>query len=274
MQDQAGEPLITQASDQPDAEATRQAAVLGEQAPARRRGLFVLLVVVALVTLVADQLSKLWAIRELTGQDPRQVIGTLLQLELVRNPGAAFSLGTGSTWVLTLIAILVLVVVIRTSRRLGSVGWAWAFGLLLGGALGNLADRLLREPGVGQGHVVDFIDYNGLFIGNVADIAIVSAAILIALLAILGIGVDGSRSGRAAALPSAETAQPAALPPSDHSDVAASATADAGLAPEVDPQPAPDADPAATGGSSTPYPAQAESSPDGQPPTGPDAERA
>jgi len=84
-----------------------------------------------------------------------------------------------------------LVVIIRTARRIGSRGWAWALGLLLGGSLGNLTDRMVREPGPGRGHVVDFIDYFGLFIGNVADIAIVGAAVLIGLLALRGIGVDG-----------------------------------------------------------------------------------
>ena len=99
--------------------------------------------------------------RTLTDEPPRSLVGSFLQLELIRNPGAAFSLGTGSTWVLTLIAVVVLVVIVRTSRRLGSTGWAWALGLLLGGALGNLTDRIVREPGLGQGHVVDFINYNG-----------------------------------------------------------------------------------------------------------------
>lgn len=164
--------------------------------PTRRRRLFVGLTVIAVVTYVADQLSKLWAVGSLTDQPPRKIIGSALQLELIRNPGAAFSVGTGSTWVLTIIAVVVLVVVIRTARRLGSTGWAWALGLLLGGALGNLTDRLVREPALGSGHVVDFINYNGWFIGNVADIAIVGAAILIGLLALLGRGVDGTREGR------------------------------------------------------------------------------
>lgn len=157
--------------------------------------MFVLLGVVAVVCYFADQLSKAWAVRTLTDQPPTDLVGSFLRLELVRNAGAAFSLGTGNTWVLTLIALLVLVVVIRTSRRLGSAGWAWALGLLLGGALGNLTDRLVRDPGFGQGHVVDFINYGGLFIGNVADIAIVSAAVLIGLLAMTGRGVDGTRDG-------------------------------------------------------------------------------
>ena len=155
------------------------------------------------MTYLADQASKAWAVAALTDQAPRDLLGRFLRLELIRNPGAAFSLGTGSTWVLTLIAVVVLAVVIRTSRRIGSRRWAWALGLLLGGALGNLTDRMIREPGVGRGHVVDFLDYNNWFIGNVADIAIVGAAALIGLLAVLGIGVDGTRErDNAAAAPS------------------------------------------------------------------------
>nr|WP_246061662.1 signal peptidase II [Lapillicoccus jejuensis] len=155
-----------------------------------------LLAVIAAVAYVLDQLTKLWAVAALGDGLPRPLLGSLLRLQLIRNPGAAFSLGTGSTWVLTVVAVVVLVVIVRFSRRLGSLGWAWAFGLLLGGALGNLTDRLVREPGFGRGHVVDFIDYYDLFIGNVADIAIVAAAVLIALLALRGIGVDGRREGR------------------------------------------------------------------------------
>lgn len=147
----------------------------------------------AVLSYAADQVSKAWAVSHLTDEPPRRLVGSFLQLDLIRNSGAAFSLGTGSTWLLTVIAVLVLVVVIRTSRKIGSPAWAWALGLLLGGALGNLTDRVVREPGLGRGHVVDFLNYNSWFIGNIADIAIVGAAILIGLLAVLGIAVDGTR---------------------------------------------------------------------------------
>lgn len=140
-----------------------------------------------------DQLTKMWALRSLTPGESVDLVGELVRLQLIRNPGAAFSLGSDATWVLTLIACVVLVVIVTTSRRLGSRGWAWGLGLLLGGSLGNLTDRLLREPGPGRGHVVDFIDYFGWFIGNVADIAIVGAAGLIVVLSLRGIGVDGTR---------------------------------------------------------------------------------
>jgi len=160
--------------------------------PRRRLGPWVF--ALAAVVLAADQLSKWWALSALTeGGAPISLVGELLQLRLVFNPGAAFSIATGMTWVLTIIVVVVVVVIVRAVRRIGSRGWAVALGLLLGGALGNLGDRLFRDPGFAQGHVVDFIDYAGFFVGNVADIAIVAAAILIALLSVRGIALDGTR---------------------------------------------------------------------------------
>lgn len=163
----------------------------------RSRVPYVVLIGLTIAVYVLDQASKLWAVATLTGAPPRQLLGDFLRLELIRNSGAAFSLGTGNTWLLTLLAVAVLVVIIRSSRRLGSLGWACAFGLILGGALGNLTDRLTREPGFGRGRVVDFLDYNGWFIGNVADIAIVAAAALIVVLSVRGIGIDGRRDAEA-----------------------------------------------------------------------------
>lgn len=165
-------------------------------ATAPRRGLIAVLVAVGVLVYVADQATKVLAVQRLAPGDPVSLLGTALQLRLIRNPGAAFSLATGMTWVLTAVAVVVVVVVVRSSRHLGSRSWACALGLLLGGAVGNLTDRLLREPGVGRGHVVDFIDYGGLFIGNVADVAIVAAAVLVGLLALRGTGLDGRRDAR------------------------------------------------------------------------------
>ena len=116
-----------------------------------------MLVAAAVTVYTADQLTKAWAAATLPPEQPRHLIGSVLQLNLIRNPGAAFSIGTGYTWILTLVACSVVAVIVATSRRLGSWGWAWALGLLLGGALGNLTDRMVREPGLGRGHVVDFI---------------------------------------------------------------------------------------------------------------------
>lgn len=185
MQDEAGAPL-TAADESTSTPDPRQ----------DRKGLFRLLAVTAVVVYAADQLTKVLALQTLTPGEPVEVIGEFIRFNLIRNPGAAFSIADSATWVLTLIAFGVLAVIIRTARRIGSRGWAWALGLLLGGSVGNLTDRMTREPGPGRGHVVDFIDYFSLFIGNVADIAIVSAAVLIGTLALRGIGVDGVRAGR------------------------------------------------------------------------------
>jgi signal peptidase II len=151
-------------------------------------------VVLAAFVLAADQLTKWWAESALTTDgEPIPLVGELLQLRLIYNSGAALSIASGMTWLLTIVVTVVVFFIIRAIGRLGSRGWAVALGLLLGGAVGNLVDRLAREPGFARGHVVDFIDYAGYFVGNVADIAVVSAAVLIALLSLRGIGLDGRR---------------------------------------------------------------------------------
>jgi signal peptidase II len=155
------------------------------------RTLVTALGVLAALVLVVDQVTKALAVAWLQPDRPVPLLGDLLQLRITRNAGAAFSMATGATWLLTLVAVMIVVVVLRSVRRLGSRGWALSLGLLLGGALGNLVDRLVREPGVGRGHVVDFIAYGHLFIGNVADIAIVLAAGLMALLSIRGTRIEG-----------------------------------------------------------------------------------
>ncbi len=159
--------------------------------PARRRRLFLLLAVVAVLAYVSDQVTKLIALEALADGRPRPFIGDVIRFQLIGNPGAALSIGAGNTWVMTVIAAGVLVAIVFVAKDLGSRAWALALGLLLGSALGNLTDRFTRPPGGGEGHVVDFLDYNGLFIGNVADIWIVLAAGLIILLALRGVGVDG-----------------------------------------------------------------------------------
>jgi signal peptidase II len=184
-------------------------------APARRRRLVATLVALAAVTLVLDQATKAWALAGLDEGVRHPVLGDLLGLQLLFNPGAALGLATGTAWLLTIVAITVVVVIIRVSRRLGSTGWTIALGLLLGGALGNLVDRLIRDPGVFMGHVVDFIAYGDLFVGNVADIAIVAAAGLLMLLSLMGVRLDGTRERREdAAEPAGDAADgaPAATP--------------------------------------------------------------
>ena len=162
--------------------------------PALSRRLAALVVAVAAVVLALDQLTKTWAVARLSDGDTVDLVGELLQLRLTRNSGAAFSFATGSTWVFTIIATVVAVVILRISRRLGSLPWAITLGMLLGGALGNLMDRLFRAPGFARGHVVDFLELPNWPVFNLADSFIVSAAVLIGLLGLRGIGVDGTRT--------------------------------------------------------------------------------
>ncbi len=144
----------------------------------RRIGLFV---AVAVTALVLDVVSKVIVAAQLGDGHQVRVLGGAIYLDEARNSGAAFSLGTGFTVVLTLIAIAVVAVIIRTASRMRSAAWAVALGLVLGGALGNLGDRIFREPGVGRGHVVDWISLFGPMgehwpIFNLADSAIVCGA--------------------------------------------------------------------------------------------------
>lgn len=179
--------------------ATPPAPTADVAAPPARRRLLGTLVAVSVGVLVLDQLSKAWALAALSETERRDLVGDLLGLQLVFNPGAALSIATGMTWVLTIVAIGVVAVVVRAARRLGSTVWALALGLLLGGALGNLYDRLFRDPGFARGEVVDFIAYADWFVGNVADIAIVVAAVLIVAAVMFGVHLDGTREGHDAA---------------------------------------------------------------------------
>lgn len=156
--------------------------------------LIALLVGVAATGYALDQATKAWAQAALDPARPKHLVGSLLQLRLTHNPGAAFSIATNATWVLTIIAAAVIVATIFIARRLRSKPWACALGLLIGGALGNLTDRFVRAPGGGKGHVVDFLELPHWPIFNIADCCVVSAACLIALLAFLGIGIDGRRA--------------------------------------------------------------------------------
>ena len=163
-----------------------------ETTTARSRLPFLVPVIAALV-LLADQMSKWAAVERLSGRGRVDVIDGVLWLHLTRNAGAAFSMATGATWLLTVVALIVVVAIVRISRKLGSRGWALALGLLLGGALGNLGDRLFRAPSFFHGHVIDFLEFPHWPIFNLADSSIVTAAVLIALLSVRGIGIDGRR---------------------------------------------------------------------------------
>ncbi|GAB3303178.1 hypothetical protein GCM10027298_20330 [Epidermidibacterium keratini] len=152
-----------------------------------------LFVVIVVVTLLIDQVSKMIAIETLADRPSIELIPGFLSLTLVFNPGAAFGLGSSMTVVLTIIALVVCVVVARIARKLRDGVWAVALALLLSGALGNLIDRIFRAPAPFRGHVVDFLNYNGWFVGNLADVALTVAAAMMIIRTWQGIAVDGTR---------------------------------------------------------------------------------
>lgn len=166
--------------------------------PERSRRLGLLLTV-GIVIFALDLVSKVIVVATLSDRPAVRLLGGLIYLTEARNTGAAFGLAQGMTVVFTLVAAGVIVVILRTAPRLRSTGWAWALGLIVGGALGNLVDRIFRAPGVFQGGVVDFIsvlDPAGQVwpIFNVADSAIVCGGLLGVLLAFRGRDFDGGRS--------------------------------------------------------------------------------
>jgi signal peptidase II len=152
-------------------------------------------VAVAAGAFLLDQATKVWAEHALADGEPRSVVGDLLTFQLTHNPGAAFSMGTGYTVALTLIAITVIVVCLKMARRLGSTGWAIGLGLLLGGALGNVTDRIFRDPSPFRGHVVDWIELPHWPVFNLADTAICVAAGIFVLQSARGVHLDGRRDG-------------------------------------------------------------------------------
>lgn len=168
--------------------------------PARARprfGVFALLLGLALGILAVDQFAKWLVVENLQEGVSVPFIGEIVQLHFVRNPGAAFSLGIGATWIFAIIAIAVSVLIIVFARRIRSLAWAAVFGMLLGGTIGNLTDRLFREPGFGQGHVIDFFQLWGFpAIFNVADMAITFSVALLIILTLMGLGLDGTRARR------------------------------------------------------------------------------
>ncbi|RJQ77985.1 signal peptidase II [Amycolatopsis panacis] len=162
--------------------------------PKRRIGL---VFAVAVLIWVIDLVTKNLVAANLEGKEPVRILGGLIYLQVIRNPGAAFSMATGMTWVLALIAAAVVVAIVWLARRLRSVGWAIGLGLVLAGALGNLTDRLFRAPGPLHGHVIDFISAfapngQGFAIFNIADSAICVGGALIVLLSLLGKDYDGT----------------------------------------------------------------------------------
>ena len=157
--------------------------------PAQKRRLRLLLAVAAVV-LFLDIVTKVLAVRLLIPGQPVSIVGDTITWTLVRNSGAAFSMATGYTWVLTLIATGVVIGIIWMGRRLVSPWWAIGLGMILGGAMGNLVDRFFRSPGPLRGHVVDFLSIGWWPVFNVADPSVVGGAILLVALSLFGFDFD------------------------------------------------------------------------------------
>ncbi|MBY6411336.1 signal peptidase II [Rhodococcus sp. BP-252] len=175
--------------EQPDENPGAEAEVASTK-PLRTR----MLVLIAAVILALDLVTKIAVVRWIEPGNPVEIIGDVVTLRLVRNPGAAFSMATGMTWLLTIVAVCVVIGVIRIGRTLRSPLWALGLGLVLGGALGNLIDRFFRAPGPLQGHVVDFVSVGWWPVFNVADSSIVCGAILLVVLSLFGFEPNGTRA--------------------------------------------------------------------------------
>jgi len=162
----------------------------------------------ALLALAADLVSKVLVVANIQPTDPGvRLLGGAVYLVQARNSGAAFSVGTGATLVLTGVSLVVIGIVLRAARRLTSTAWAIALGLVLGGAIGNLSDRLFRAPSPGKGHVVDWIsvlanDGHVWPIFNLADSAIVTGGALAVLLSLRGVEFGTARRTEPATVPS------------------------------------------------------------------------
>jgi lipoprotein signal peptidase len=183
-------------------QATRGAAVAATAPSRPRQRRTTLLLLAAAAVLLADVVSKLVVVATLQPGEHVDLLGHVLRLTETRNAGAAFSVGTSATVLFTVVALGVVVVIAREARRLTSGGWAVTLGLLLGGALGNLSDRMLRSPGPLRGHVVDWIELPHWPVFNLADSAIVIGGCLAVLLASRGVPLDSRPS--AESVPSGE----------------------------------------------------------------------
>ncbi|MFJ8919533.1 signal peptidase II [Streptomyces sp. LamerLS-316] len=179
------------AEPQQPAEGTAPAGSDGPVGGRGRKKILVLLGVAVLAYLL-DLISKTIVVAKLEHQEPIEILGDWLKLDAIRNAGAAFGIGEAFTVIFTAIAAVVIIVIIRLARKLYSLPWAIALGLLLGGALGNLTDRIFRAPGVFKGAVVDFIAPAHFAVFNLADSAIVCGGILIVILSFKGLDPDGT----------------------------------------------------------------------------------
>ncbi|WP_345752553.1 signal peptidase II [Microbacterium rhizophilus] len=165
----------------PGAVETADAGVADEKAPPPTRRAVGAALAVGALGVALDQGTKALAAARLTPGERVPLLGDLYGLSLVHNPGAAFSLGAGSTWIFTTAGVLASVAVVVFAVRLRGLRWGLALGVVLGGAVGNLVDRLRNPPAIGQGHVTDFLAYGNLFVGNIADVLVVVGVGLVCL---------------------------------------------------------------------------------------------
>ncbi|WP_026551237.1 signal peptidase II [Arthrobacter sp. H20] len=193
MTDQTPERGIPAGSDEPTTDDRDESTPASHR---RRTGARYALLFAACFAVIyaADQLTKIWVVSTMTEGQITPVLPPLLNWHFIRNPGAAFSIGTNYTWVFTIIMVVVSIAILTQVRKVASWWWATALGLVFAGAVGNLTDRLLREPSFGQGHVVDFIALPNFAIFNIADSAVVTGVGLICVLTLRGVGLDGKRS--------------------------------------------------------------------------------
>jgi lipoprotein signal peptidase len=199
-----GQPMDAPLLDAPDPDAPQREA-LRPGTPRRRSSRLGVVLGVAVFVLAADIVSKVIVVATLSDRrclvgsfvpspPPVRLLGGVLTLCESRNPGAAFGIGgTSSTIVFTAIAVGVIIFIVRTARQINSLPWAIALGLLLGGATGNLTDRIFRSPGPLRGWVVDWIQLPHWPVFNLADSSITCGAVLMVLLAAQGRRLDGTR---------------------------------------------------------------------------------
>jgi signal peptidase II len=164
----------------------------------RRRPALSVFVGATLMILAADLITKSLALAHLADREPVRLLGGAVYLTLTFNSGAAFSIGAGHTWIFTLVTIAVAGWIGWLAVRLRSIPWAVALALVLGGALGNLVDRIFRAPGIFVGHVVDMVSlfhpYGQVWpVFNLADSALVVGVIMAVLLEFTGRPRDGTR---------------------------------------------------------------------------------
>jgi signal peptidase II len=206
------------------------------QSRARRILALTVMLCVAVIVLIADEISKAQVLAWLPGHPPVRLLDGLVTLDLTFNAGAAFGVGTSYTAIIAVIVLGAIAYIIRTARRLRSLAWTIALGLLLGGALGNLGDRLFRAPGPLRGRVVDWINLQNFpWTFNLADASITFAAVLVAVLALRGTRIDGTAPAHAADRtdggPSASSASSARVAPGVPAPPPASGPRDAAAVP-------------------------------------------